>query len=79
MFSAIPVWREAPFVRLLIPFIAAMPFQWHFHVGRWSIVAGLITTAILQLLFSLKTVVARFKIYSATRFVTKKKLGTWLK
>ena len=66
MFSAIPVWREAPFVRLLIPFIAAMPFQWHFHVGRWSIVAGLITTAILQLLFSLKTVVARFKIYWAT-------------
>ncbi|MCY7291698.1 MAG: ComEC family competence protein [Ferruginibacter sp.] len=46
----IPLWKQAPFVRLVAPFVAGVIFQFYIHIPIFFTMAG---TAILVLLFSL--------------------------
>ncbi len=62
-FSPIPVWKEAPFIRLLIPFIAGILIQWYFnwpwHIGCYG---GIVTLLFLSS-FSIKDISSRFRGY----------------
>jgi competence protein ComEC len=62
-FSPIPVWKEAPFLRFLIPFAAGILVQWHSKFGEMTGCLGTIISCILLLLFSLKSLTSKFKSY----------------
>jgi len=62
-FDAIPIWKEAPFLRLLIPFAAGILLQWNFKFGDEVGFLGTAGSSILLVLFSLKTITSRFKMY----------------
>lgn len=59
-FSSIPVWKKAPFVRLLIPFISGIIVQKHFEPGILFIGTGFIAAALLLLVFSAFTLYLKF-------------------
>ena len=66
MFSPFPVWKEAPFIRLLVPFILAIPVQWYFDLKVGVGCIGTIISFFLLLLFSASGTVRRFKNYWTT-------------
>jgi len=58
----IPVWKHAPFIRLILPLIAGIIMQWYFQVSVQVIAAALISFSISFLLFFLLPVSLRFKL-----------------
>ena len=62
-FKPVPIWKEAPFVRLLIPFAAGILLQWSFQFGLRPALAGTLVSALTTLLFSSKTITGRFRRY----------------
>jgi competence protein ComEC len=61
--TRIPIWKEAPFLRLLIPFASGIFAQWHF---QWvGIVAhvGLSICTCCMILFSFGNITSQFKRY----------------
>ena len=62
-FFVLPVWKEAPFLRLLIPYVAGILVQYQCKLSGTVICLGIVISPILLLLFSLKNVTSRFKRY----------------
>ncbi|MEO5893422.1 MAG: ComEC/Rec2 family competence protein [Ferruginibacter sp.] len=58
----IPIWKKAPFIRLLIPLAAGILLQWHFQFPLPAILISVIGLTITYLLFSLFSMAARFKL-----------------
>ena len=57
----IPVWKTAPFIRLLIPFIAGIMLQWYVGFPFTAIIIAFICFTIAYLLFRLFPLALRFK------------------
>lgn len=62
-FSPIPVWKEAPFLRLLIPFAAGILLQRYFQWTYWLGCTGLSISIIGLLLFAFKNINTQFRKY----------------
>ena len=55
-FKPIPLWKEAPFLRLIIPLICGVITQWYLHL---SVPVSMITFAALIVLY----LIFQFKLY----------------
>jgi competence protein ComEC len=60
--NLIPVWKNAPFIRLLLPLIAGIILQWYFQIALTVIIAALISFSISFLLFLLLPIAWRFTL-----------------
>ena len=58
----IPIWKKAPFIRLLLPLIAGIVLQWYLQFTLPVIVTALISFSIAFLLFLLLPIALRFKL-----------------
>lgn len=58
---SIPIWKQAPFIRLLLPLIAGIMLQWYFQIPVTVLVISLISFSIAFLLFLLLPLALRFK------------------
>lgn len=58
---SIPIWKKAPFIRLLLPLIVGIVLQWYLQFSLPVIVAALISYAIAWFLFLLLPIAWRFK------------------
>jgi len=58
----IPVWKQAPFIRLLLPLIAGIMLQWYLQMSLPVIVTALISFSIAFGLFLLLPIALRFKL-----------------
>ena len=58
---AIPIWKQAPFIRLLPAFIAGILLQWHFQFALYSCIAGIISFSIALLFFLFLPVAVKFR------------------
>ncbi len=65
----IPIWKTAPFIRLLLPLIAGIMLQWYFQFPLPAIVAALISFSIAFILFLLLPVASRFKLQALQGFI----------
>jgi competence protein ComEC len=66
MFSnSLPVWKEAPFIRLIIPFISGIMIEWYIGLQLWIYVGIIPICLLLILLFSFLNSFARFSHYWA--------------
>jgi competence protein ComEC len=59
----IPVWKEAPFLRLLIPFIFGIIVQWYLPIPLLCSLSFFIIFLVLLLLFQLARSFIQFKFY----------------
>jgi competence protein ComEC len=66
---AIPIWKNAPFIRLLLPLIAGIMLQWYFQISIAVIVVALISFSIAFLLFLLLPIAIRFKLIPLQGFI----------
>ena len=57
----IPVWKTAPFVRLLLPFIAGILLQWYLQFSFWLIVIVISSFSISWALFRLFPLSIKYK------------------
>jgi len=57
----IPVWKTAPFIRLLLPFIVGIMLQWYTGFSLAAIVIAVISFTIAFFLFRLFPLSIRFK------------------
>ncbi len=57
----IPVWKTAPFIRLIVPFIAGIMLQWYFGFSLVAITISIICFTISFFLFRLFPLSLRFK------------------
>lgn len=60
----IPIWKKAPFVRLLLPFIVGIVLQWYLQFHVQFIIALLICFLTAFIAFHLLPLVLRFKLQS---------------
>jgi competence protein ComEC len=60
--NSIPIWKKAPFIRLLLPLMAGILLQWYLQIPLQVIVTAFIFFGIAFLLLSLLPIVLRFKI-----------------
>lgn len=77
----IPIWKKAPFIRLLIPFITGILLQRYFKIDQSVIFVSLISFGISFLLFYLLPQAARFKLQFIQGLVIQLLLvsvGLWL-
>jgi competence protein ComEC len=58
----IPIWKTAPFVRLLIPFVIGIILQWYLQVPVLFIIIGIFLFSIAFLLFSFLPLEKKFKL-----------------
>lgn len=65
----IPIWKKAPFVRLLLPLIAGIILQWYFQIPVAVIITASISFSIAYLLFLLLPFALRFKLKVLQGFV----------
>lgn len=61
--SSTHIWRQAPFVRLIIPFISGITIQQYLQTNVSISIIGLIACWILLLLFSIKNVSVKYNWY----------------
>ncbi|MEO6542351.1 MAG: ComEC/Rec2 family competence protein, partial [Ferruginibacter sp.] len=66
---SIPVWKQAPFIRLLLPLIAGIMLQWYLQIPVTVIITALISFSIAFLLFLLLPVALRFTIKPVQGFI----------
>jgi competence protein ComEC len=57
----IPIWKTAPFIRLLLPLIAGIMLQWHLQIPVTVIITALISFSIAFLLFLLLPPALKFR------------------
>ena len=77
----IPIWKKAPFIRLLPPLITGIVLQWYLHVSLPVIVAALIVLCIAYFLFLLLPIALRFKAQALQGLIIQLlvvALGIWL-
>jgi competence protein ComEC len=60
-FMPIPSWKEAPFVRLIIPFIAGILIQWHSNLPAFIAWILLILSLLALLIFSYISMARQFR------------------
>jgi len=65
----IPIWKTAPFIRLLLPLIAGIIVQWYLQIPLPAIIAALISFSIAFLLFLFFPVALQFKIKPLQGFI----------
>ncbi|MBK8522051.1 MAG: ComEC family competence protein [Chitinophagaceae bacterium] len=78
---AIPIWKKAPFIRMLLPLIAGIVLQWYLQIPLHFIVTAFISFGIAFLLFLLLPIALRFKIQPLQGFIIQLffvALGAWL-
>jgi competence protein ComEC len=59
----IPAWKEAPFVRLLIPLAAGIIIQWYIQVKLLWLVTGLSACVLLVCIFSVLALKDKFRLH----------------
>ena len=59
----IPIWKTAPFLRILPPLIAGILFHWYLQIPLLPIIVGLACFTIALLLFSLLPDAVQFKTF----------------
>ncbi len=59
---SIPIWKTAPFVRLLLPLIAGILLQWYLNISLSTIVLAAACFSVSFLLFMLLPLAVRFKL-----------------
>ncbi len=78
---AIPIWKKAPFIRLLLPLIAGILLQWYLQISLQFIVTACISFGIAFLLFLLLPIAIRFKLQPLQGLIIQLvfvALGAWL-
>ncbi len=60
----LPVWKKAPFIRLLLPLVAGILLQWYLQFSVAICIVGAISFTIAYLLFFLFPIAVRFKLQS---------------
>lgn len=65
----IPIWKTAPFLRLLLPLIAGIMLQWYFQIPLPVVVTALISFSISFLLFLVLPIAMRFKLKRLQGFI----------
>jgi competence protein ComEC len=79
--NAIPIWKKAPFIRLLLPLIAGIVLQWYLQIPLQVIVTAFISLGTAFLLFLLLPIALRFKVQALQGFIIQLlfiTLGAWL-
>jgi competence protein ComEC len=77
----IPVWKKAPFIRLLLPLMAGILLQWYLQIPLQFIVTAFISFGIAFLLFLLLPIAFRFKLKPLQGLIIQLVcigLGAWL-
>jgi competence protein ComEC len=78
---SIPIWKKAPFIRLLLPLIAGILLQWYVQIPMPVIVALLIVAGFTYVLFLLLPLALQFKAQALQGLVIQLLLvaaGAWL-
>ncbi|MEP7255126.1 MAG: ComEC family competence protein, partial [Ferruginibacter sp.] len=65
----IPLWKKAPFIRLLLPLVAGIILQWYVQISVVVIITALISFSISFLLFLLLPIALRFKLQALQGFI----------
>ena len=79
--NAIPIWKKAPFIRLLLPLIVGIVLQWYLQIPLQIILTAFIFFSIAFLLFLLFPIALRFKIQPLQGLIIQLlfiALGAWL-
>ncbi len=79
--NIIPIWKKAPFIRLLLPLIAGIILQWYLQISLQVVVTALIFCTIAFLLFLLLPIALRFKTQALQGLIIQLfiiALGAWL-
>lgn len=58
----LPVWKTAPFLRILLPLVAGIIVQWYFQISLPVIIVAIISFTFSYLLFYFLPLAVRFKI-----------------
>ncbi len=58
----VPIWKIAPFTRLLIPLVAGILLQWYLKIPLPVCIVGIISFSIANLLLWLLPIAARYKL-----------------
>ncbi|MBK8609730.1 MAG: ComEC/Rec2 family competence protein [Chitinophagaceae bacterium] len=81
----IPVWKQAPFIRLLLPLVAGILLQWYFQISATAIVFSLVSFGLAFILFLLLPMALRYKlkplqgVFIQLIFISLGMLLTWQK
>ncbi|MFM6925981.1 MAG: ComEC/Rec2 family competence protein [Ferruginibacter sp.] len=78
---SIPIWKEAPFIRLLLPLIAGILLQWYLEISLPVIVTALILFGTIFMLLSVLPIAWRFKTQAVLGFSIQLLIcaaGAWL-
>ena len=67
--NIIPIWKKAPFIRLLLPLIAGIILQWYLQIPLQFIVIAFVSFSIAFLLFLLLPIALRFKLQALQGFI----------
>ena len=67
--NIIPIWKKAPFIRLLLPLIAGITLQWYLQIAVNVIITALVSFSIASLLFLLLPIALRFKLQALQGFI----------
>jgi competence protein ComEC len=77
----IPVWKKAPFIRLLLPLITGIVLQWYLQIPFQFIVTAFISFGIAFFLFLLMPIAFRFKLKPLQGLIIQLvciSIGAWL-
>lgn len=58
----IPIWKKAPFIRLLLPLMAGIVLQWYLQLPVAICIVGIVSLSIAYLLFFLFPIAVRYKL-----------------
>lgn len=78
---SIPIWKEAPFTRLLLPLVAGIILQWYLQFSHFIIIAALICYAVVYFIFRQLPLALRFKLLPLQGFIIQLLIiatGCWL-
>lgn len=62
-FKPIPLWKEAPFIRYIIPFVTGIIIQWNYSIPLFPLVSGAVAFLSLILAFNYFSISVRFGWY----------------
>jgi competence protein ComEC len=65
----VPIWKKAPFIRLLLPLVAGILLQWYLQIPLPVCIAGLLSFGIAYVLFFLFPISVRFKLQWLQGFI----------
>lgn len=78
---SIPLWKEAPFTRLLLPLIAGIILQWYLQFSLDIIIASFIFCCVVYFIFRQLPIALRFKLQVLQGFMIQLLIvatGCWL-